>query len=162
MRPQRTKRPPSAADGTILSGLPAQKKTRIEVSIPITPRTPSRVAIKKAEDVLAKEASSSSEEEQRSTAANTTSSAISSLTDSTLQLYLPKARRSVLSILAGQLPPSGFDDRGRHDGSECVGLQDQWMNLRAAVNGTLQGEGNSALLVGSKGSGKSLVSPVMR
>lgn len=93
----------------------------------------------------------------KSISQNPSTSALASLESATLERYLPIAKRRVLSVLAGQLPPAGIDKNGRHDGSECVAMDEQWLNLRATVRGTMQGEGNSALLVGARGSGKSMV-----
>ncbi|UZJ53310.1 hypothetical protein CBS101457_002630 [Exobasidium rhododendri] len=173
MRPERTKRPRTAADGTILSSTPVGKKPRLEAS-PVTPSqdtTPKKAAVKKKGSEVnalpASEDSDSDGEDLASEAGTPASKRISSkssldsplslLDGETLSKYLPGARNRVLSVLAGQLPPSGLDKDDQYDGSECVGLQDQWQGLRSAVKGTLQGEGNSALLVGSRGSGKSLL-----
>lgn len=62
------------------------------------------------------------------------------------------ARKRILSVLGGELPPAG------EDGSECLGLEEQWRTLHSTLRGTIRGqEGNSALLVGAPGSGKSLL-----
>jgi len=168
MRPERTKRPRTAADGTVLSATPVQKKAKLNdgTTPKLTPQNSSKKEVykKKApKSVSPIEASDDEFEESASVEPSAshltgTTSTLSSLSESNLKQYLPDARNRVLSVLTGQLPPPSLDERGRHDGLECIGLQDQWLNLRAAIKGTLQGEGNSVLLVGSKGCGKSLVS----
>ncbi|PWN34772.1 uncharacterized protein FA14DRAFT_160230 [Meira miltonrushii] len=68
-----------------------------------------------------------------------------------------KARAYMLSVLSGQLPPAGKDERGKFDGSECIGLEEQWRTLHSTIGGTIKGEGNSALLVGTPGTGKHML-----
>lgn len=81
-------------------------------------------------------------------------SALSVLAPSTLEMCLPRAKREVLRVLAGGLPPTAH-----RDGRECLGLEEQFASVRSALDGTVNaGEGNSVLLVGARGSGKSLVS----
>lgn len=71
--------------------------------------------------------------------------------------FTPAARAQTLSVLAGQLPPAGKDERGNADGSECIGLEEQWRTLHSTIGGTIKGEGNSALLVGAPGTGKHML-----
>lgn len=163
MRPERTKRPRTAADGTVLSAVPPAKRARTA--------TAALLPSKAAEATVAAPVSSDEDLSEVSEGEVTTpprkpqapaapASVLTSLAAPTLEEHMPGARHRVLSVLAGQLPPPGVDEHGRLDGSECVGLQDQWLNLRATVRGTLSGEGNSALLIGARGSGKSLVSGI--
>lgn len=169
MRPERSKRPRIAADGTPYTDMPSfssHKRQRLsipEVTIPVlqpSKRSPVKKKVVK-KSVLAEDASSESEVEQKEPAATATKShaetPLELLSEDIVEEFLPEAKRRALSVLAGQLPPPGFDIHGAPNGSECVGLEDQWMNLRATIRGTLQGEGNSALIIGARGSGKSLV-----
>jgi outer membrane receptor protein involved in Fe transport len=80
-------------------------------------------------------------------------SALTALPADVLEAHLPGARARVLQLLAGSLPPP------RTQGAECVGLGKQWTDLRGALFSTVaMGEGNSALVIGTRGTGKSLVS----
>lgn len=92
-----------------------------------------------------------SEEEPEATSSD---SALASLPIDTLQKHLPAAQSRVMSVLAGVLPPPGATE-----GEECIGLAKQWSELRGTLSSTTSNkEGNSTLLIGARGVGKSLVS----
>lgn len=152
MRPARVKRPTIAADGTVLSGTPPHKRQKLASPEIVTPSKQTLSNKKVVAEVSSNEDSSGSEDEESA------ESPLEALQESVLEDHLYEAQKRVLSIMTGRLPPPGLDKEKRFNGSECFGLQDQWMNLRATVKGTLQGEGNSALLLGVPGCGKSLVS----
>jgi DNA replication protein DnaC len=152
MRPARVKRPTIAADGTVLSGTPPHKRQKLASPEIETPPKQTLSKKKVVAEVSSDEDSSESEDVESA------KSPLEALQESVRENHLHGAQKRVLSIMTGRLPPPGLDKEKRFNGSECIGLQDQWMNLRATVKGTIQGEGNSALLVGVPGCGKTLVS----
>ncbi|PWY97238.1 hypothetical protein BCV70DRAFT_195760 [Testicularia cyperi] len=101
-----------------------------------------------------------------------------------IEEHLSDQKRKCLGILAGGLPPlcsslalpnaatkaNGTADESRlasakpMDGSECIGLHEEWHTLHKMLHATVTAqESNSCLLIGASGSGKSmLVESVMR
>ena len=66
------------------------------------------------------------------------------------------ARSNALATLAGALPAPAPAHPYR--GQECIGLEEQWMALYTLLSGSvIHGLGNSGMLVGANGSGKSLL-----
>lgn len=64
---------------------------------------------------------------------------------------LAETKARALRVLAGEHP------RGE-DGAECIGQRDVWKALHGLLSGSVKsGEGNSCLLIGQGGSGKSMV-----
>lgn len=173
-RPERTKRPRLAADGSVLPTLSSFKRQKIShVSPPPVSRSSdlkkSNSKTKANADTNGKDVATTSAKASDGAKANnadkrarltrlfTSSSAVSQLPEDILSDHLPRARRRVLSVVSGQLPSPGYKKKGEYDGSECIGLGEQWRNLRATISSTMQGEGNSAVLVGARGTGKSLL-----
>lgn len=70
--------------------------------------------------------------------------------------HVPKVRDRALHVLSTALPPAA--SATPYSGQECIGLEVQWRALYRVLHGTMSArEGNSCLLVGGGGSGKSLV-----
>lgn len=70
--------------------------------------------------------------------------------------HVPKVRDRALHVLSTALPPAA--PASPYSGQECIGLEAQWRALYSVLHGTMSArEGNSCLLVGGGGSGKSLV-----
>lgn len=66
------------------------------------------------------------------------------------------ARRNALATLAGAPPAPAPAQPYR--GQECIGLEEQWTALYTLLSGSvIHGLGNSGMLVGANGSGKSLL-----
>lgn len=81
---------------------------------------------------------------------------ITAVDAATLAAHLPVQREAILRVLAHAIPPAATDEP--YVGQECVGLTDAWRALYTLVRSTLhQGEGNSCLVMGEPGCGKSLV-----
>ncbi|PWN50679.1 hypothetical protein IE53DRAFT_387005 [Violaceomyces palustris] len=75
------------------------------------------------------------------------------LREKVLSEQVTRRKRQCLEILSGQLPPN-VRDRG----AECLGLEEEWKTLRNMLEATVKSkEGNSCLLVGARGCGKSLL-----
>ena len=76
--------------------------------------------------------------------------------DDTFQSHLKEQRHAILSILSNALPPAA--DTEPYMGQECVGLGDAWRALYALVRSSVhEHEGNSCIVVGESGCGKSLL-----
>ena len=70
--------------------------------------------------------------------------------------YLPAQRAAMLRVLSLSVPPAATEEP--YTGQECIGLGDAWRSLYALVQGSVRGhEGNSCLVLGESGCGKSLV-----
>ncbi|WFD44208.1 origin recognition complex subunit 4 [Malassezia psittaci] len=68
----------------------------------------------------------------------------------------PASREAALKILATVPPPAALVEP--YAGQECIGLEEPWIALSALLHGTVDAqEGNSCLLVGEHGCGKSLI-----
>lgn len=66
------------------------------------------------------------------------------------------ARSAALRLLATALPDAA--DAQPYAGQECIGLEEPWAQLYALLHGTVDAqEGNSCLVLGEHGCGKSLV-----
>ena len=67
-----------------------------------------------------------------------------------------RGRRNALQTLAGE--PPGAVAAEPYRGQECIGLGEQWSALHTLLSGSvLHGLGNSAMVVGANGCGKSLL-----
>ncbi|EPQ29216.1 uncharacterized protein PFL1_03503 [Pseudozyma flocculosa PF-1] len=89
-----------------------------------------------------------------------TESALSALPLPVLQRHLPAQRDRCLAILSGRLPPVPTADDGSLEppGSECIGHGEEWLHLYTMLNASVTArEGNSCLLIGSSGAGKSML-----
>ncbi|KAN0060195.1 origin recognition complex subunit 4 [Thecaphora frezii] len=87
---------------------------------------------------------------------SSTLSALASLPPPLLQRYLRPHQCLILSLFAGRLPPC--PPTLLPHGSECIGLEQQWSHLYTMLNASLTArEGNSCLLIGASGAGKSLL-----
>lgn len=76
--------------------------------------------------------------------------------DDAFQSHLQEQRHAILSILSNALPPAA--DTEPYMGQECVGLGDAWRALYALVRSSVhEHEGNSCIVVGESGCGKSLL-----
>ncbi|WFC95802.1 origin recognition complex subunit 4 [Malassezia brasiliensis] len=67
-----------------------------------------------------------------------------------------RGREAALAILSTAPPPAA--DADPYAGQECIGLEEPWVALYALLHGTVDAqEGNSCLLLGEHGCGKSLL-----
>lgn len=70
--------------------------------------------------------------------------------------HLPGQRAAMMRVLSHAMPPAAKEEP--YSGQECIGLGEAWRALHALVQGTVRDhEGNSCLVVGESGCGKSLV-----
>ncbi|WFD32542.1 origin recognition complex subunit 4 [Malassezia sp. CBS 17886] len=88
--------------------------------------------------------------------ARTRSSAVCAQPPAAVAACLPAQQARILQTLSTALPPATED--APYCGQECIGLSEPWNLLYSLVQSTVQSqEGNSCLLVGAHGSGKSLL-----
>lgn len=90
-----------------------------------------------------------------------TTSALHSIPLDTLEKCLPAQKRRCLDIFSGQLPTQSHAatlTNGFGKGTECIGMQEEWHTLYTMLHATVTAqESNSCLLIGSSGSGKSVL-----
>lgn len=70
--------------------------------------------------------------------------------------HLPAQRAAIMRVLSLSVPSAATEEP--YTGQECIGLGDAWRSLYALVQSSVrEHEGNSCLVLGESGCGKSLV-----